>query len=162
MRKKFFTVRATEHCNRLSTTSRPSLDAFLCKPLHGTSFSTGVRQDDLQRSPPIPLILRVHNSTITGLRRTALEKELTECVCNPHLQKGWESPIPCPRAKTGPWQLSSEGHEMCQLESYTLAKPQQARIEMKDGVAGTLFQAEKRSNNIGHLDFTQSIVECFY
>ena len=65
MRKNFFTVRVTEHWDRLPrrAVDSPSLeifkthlDASLCNLIYGTCFSRGAG-GDLQRSLPTPMIL---------------------------------------------------------------------------------------------------------
>ena len=61
MRKDFFTVRATEHWNRLPREVMQMfsthLHAVLCNLLQGTWFSRGIGLGDLQRSPPNPMTL---------------------------------------------------------------------------------------------------------
>ena len=66
VRKNFFTVRVTEHWNRLprQVVGSPSLeifkthlDAYLCDLVQGTCFGRGVGLDDLWRSLPTPTIL---------------------------------------------------------------------------------------------------------
>jgi len=66
MRKNFFPLRVTEHCNRLprEAVESPSLeifkthlDAVLCSLLWVTLLGQGVGLDDPQRSLPTPTIL---------------------------------------------------------------------------------------------------------
>ena len=66
VRKNFFTVRVTEHWNRLprEAVGSPSLeifkarlDAYLGSLLSGACFGRGVGPDDLLRSLPTPTIL---------------------------------------------------------------------------------------------------------
>jgi len=90
-RNIFFTVRVTEHWNRLPRegVESPSLqilkthlDDFMCDMLWGTSISREVGLSDLQRSLPTPVILRFCEKK---------EKELYKISFQPALMKSEET-----------------------------------------------------------------------
>ena len=75
--RKNFTVRVTEHWNRLPrevVESSPleickiHLHSYLCDLLQGTCFSREIGLNDLQRSFPTPAILRFCEENLKGLR----------------------------------------------------------------------------------------------